>query len=162
MPIAAGPNQFTRDNQDSSIQGVELSGELLLRDGWSVYGNFWYIYGINRVTDAPLSRIPPAQGTVGLKWSHEETDAYFAVYTWLVDRQDRLDPVRDIGDERIPAGGTPGYGTLNVRAGRAFGQCDQHRVSLSLENITDKNYLVHGSGVYGTGFTARFGYQWVY
>ena len=29
---------------------------------------------------------------------------------------------------------------------------------LSLENITDKSYLVYGSGVFGTGFTARLTY----
>ena len=80
----------------------------------------------------------------------------------MVRRQDRLDPVRDTRDERIPAGGTPGYATLNLRAGHAFGCDDQHRVSMSLENITDKAYLVHGSGVFGTGFTARMGYSWVY
>ena len=32
---------------------------------------------------------------------------------------------------------------------------------LGLENITDKNYLVHGSGVFGTGFTARWGYSFI-
>jgi hypothetical protein len=75
-------------------------------------------------------------------------------------RQDRLDPVRDDTDERIPPGGTPGFATLNMRMGRTLGRCDQHRLSLSLENITDQPYLVHGSGVLGTGFTARFGYTW--
>ena len=45
------------------------------------------------------------------------------------------------------------------RVERHFGQFDQHLLSLSLENITDKAYLVHGSGVFGTGFTARFGYS---
>jgi len=162
VPISAGANQFRRDNQDSYIQGVEFDGECLLHGGWSVYGNFWYLYGKNLVTDAPLSRIPPTQGVVGLRWREPETQCYLALYTWLVARQDRLDPVRDLSDERIPPGGTPGYGTLNVRAGRAFGACNQHRLSVSLLNVTDKNYLVHGSGVYGTGFTVRFGYQWVY
>jgi hypothetical protein len=70
--------------------------------------------------------------------------------------------VRDVTDERIPIGGTPGFAALNLRAGRTFGCCDEHRVSFSLENITDQPYIVHGSGVLGTGFTARFGYQWVY
>lgn len=80
----------------------------------------------------------------------------------MARRQDRLEQVRDITDERIPAGGTPGYTTLNMRAGHSFGRCEQHRVNLSLENITDKAYLVHGSGVFGTGFTARMGYSRVY
>ena len=63
---------------------------------------------------------------------------------------------------RIPAGGTPGYATLNMRLGRTFGCYDQHRLTLTLENLSDKNYLVHGSGVFGTGFTARLGYTWRY
>jgi hemoglobin/transferrin/lactoferrin receptor protein len=162
VPIVAGENEFARANQDSLIQGVEFSGEYLLDDFWSVYGQLTYSYGINEVIDAPLSRIPPTQGIVGLRRRAPDLRSYFAVYTWLVGRQDRLDPVRDLSDERIPPGGTPGFATLNLRMGRSFGACDQHRVSLSLENLTDKAYLLHGSGVYGTGFTARFGYQGLY
>ncbi len=162
VPISAGANQFKRANQDSYIQGVEFSGEWLLERGWSLYGNFWYTYGRNRVTDAPLSRIPPMQGIAGLRWRDPERHAYFAFYAWLSDRQDRLDPVRDLSDERIPPGGTPGFATLNVRMGRAYGDHNQHRLSLSVENLLDQPYLVHGSGVYGSGITGRFGYQFVY
>jgi len=162
VSITAAKNTFASANQNSFVQGVETYGEYLLEDGWSLYGNFWYTYGINRVTDSPLSRVPPVQGILGLRWRDPKLRSYFSVYTWMVRRQDRLDQVRDITDERIPAGGTPGYATLNMRTGRTFGSHDQHRVSLSLENITDKNYLVHGSGVFGTGATARFGYRWTY
>jgi hypothetical protein len=35
-------------------------------------------------------------------------------------------------------------------------------VGNELGDITDQPYLGHGSGVFGTGFTARFGYGWVY
>lgn len=153
---------FGSANQDSFIQGVEFNGEYLLDGGWSAYGNFWYTYGRNDVTNAPLSRIPPAQGIAGLRWRTSDARSWWSMYAWMVRGQDRLDPVRDISDERIPADGTPGYTTLNMRAGHAFGDAQQHRVSLSLENLTDKSYLVHGSGVYGTGFTARFGYSLVY
>lgn len=162
VPISAGANQFRRANQDSLIQGVEFNGELDLTATWSLYGNFWYTYGQNEETSAPLSRIPPTQGIVGLRWQTIERDAYFDTYAWLVRRQDRLDPVRDLSDERIPLGGTPGYGTINVRLGRTFGDFDQHRLSASLENLTDQPYLVHGSGVFGTGITGRFGYSFIY
>lgn len=162
VPIVAGANQFALANQDARLQGVEMDGELLLTDVWSMYGNFWYTYGENIVTGAPMSRIPPLQGIAGLRWRQPTLRSYFQVYTWMVDRQDRLDPVRDAADERIPIGGTPGFATLNARVGRSFGTVDQHTLSLSLENITDKAYLVHGSGVYGTGLTARFGYSWGY
>lgn len=158
----ATPFTFGTANQDSFVRGIEFNGEYVLDSGWSLYGNFWYTFGQNVVTDAPLSRIPPMQGILGLRFRDSLLSSYFDVYTWMSDRQDRLDPVRDISDERIPAGGTPGFATLNVRAGRAFGQFDQHRLSLSLENLTDQPYLVHGSGVFGTGITARFGYTWVH
>ncbi len=166
VPDPSAPSTFASANQDSLVQGVETSGEYLLdgflNGGWSLYGNFWYTYGVNRVTDSPLSRIPPTQGILGLRWRERKLRSYFQVYTWMVRRQDRLEQVRDITDERIPVGGTPGYATLNMRMGRTYGCYDQHRLTLSLENITDKNYLVHGSGVFGTGATARLGYQWVY
>jgi outer membrane receptor protein involved in Fe transport len=162
VSISAAPNTFASANQDSFVQGVEFDGEYLLDDGWSLYGNFWYTHGRNEVTGSPLSRIPPTQGILGLRWRAMDAKSWFAIYTWMVRRQDRLDQVRDVADERIPAGGTPGYATLNLRAGHAFGCHDQHRVSLGLENVTDKSYLVHGSGVFGTGFTARMGYSWVY
>ncbi|NIL98979.1 MAG: TonB-dependent receptor [Planctomycetales bacterium] len=160
VPDPAAPTTFASDNQDSIVQGVEFAGEYLLPCGWSIYGNFWYTYGKNLVTTAPLSRIPPMQGILGLRWRDPDLHSYFTLYTWLSDRQDRLDAVRDVTDERIPIGGTPGFATLNARYGRSFGCCDQHRVSVSLENITDQPYQVHGSGVLGTGFTARLGYTW--
>lgn len=162
VSITHAKDIFGSANQDSRIQGVEFDAEYLLGAGWSLYGNVWYTYGKNLVTNAPLSRIPPTQGILGLRWRDPDLRSYFSIYTWMVRRQDRLDPVRDISDERIPIGGTPGYATLNFRVGRTYGCCDQHRISLSLENITDQPYLVHGSGVFGTGFTARFGYSLVY
>ena len=162
VSITTAPNTFATANQDSFIQGVESSAELQLTDVWSLYGNFWYTYGENLVTSAPLSRIPPMQGILGVRYRHPDLKSYFALYTWMSDRQDKLDTVRDVTDERIPIGGTPGFATLNLRVGRTFGCCEQHRLSLSLENITDQPYLIHGSGVLGTGFTARLGYSWVY
>ncbi|QDU93407.1 Heme/hemopexin utilization protein C precursor [Lignipirellula cremea] len=154
------PFTFSSANQDSYIQGVEFNGELLLERGWSLYGNFWYTYGQNQVTNAPLSRIPPMQGIMGFRYRSPRQGRYFDIYTWMSDRQDRLDPVSDVRDERIPIGGTPGFATLNLRGGQSFGAHQQHKLSLSLENLTDQPYLVQGSGVYGTGFTARMGYTW--
>ena len=162
VSITAAPNTFASANQDSLVQGVEFFGDYLLTPTWAVYGNFWHTRGTNEVTDAPLSRIPPTQGILGLRYDDPCRNRYFAIYTLMSARQDRLDIVRDITDERIPIGGTPGFATLNARMGRVLGERRQHRLSLSLENITDKAYLVHGSGVLGTGATARLGYSWLF
>ncbi|TWT56180.1 TonB-dependent receptor [Allorhodopirellula solitaria] len=146
-------------NQEAKINGTELAGEYLLDRNIALYGNFFYTYGNNTTRDDPLSRIPPMQGTLGLRFTEPSLGGYVDVYTWMVDRADRY-AESNLGDVRFIAGGTPGYATLNVRTGRSFGDARQHRVSVAIENITDKYYRVLGSGVDGPGFNAVFGYQY--
>jgi len=148
-----------RNVGNAELQGFELAGELLLTPEWSIYGNYTYIYGINTTDNEPFSRIPPAQGVIGLRWRDREAANWFDVYGWLVARQDRLSD-RDTRDSRIPPGGTPGYGTLNVRLGRQISDCQ--RVTLGIENILDKAYRVHGSGVDGPGISGQLGYEVVF
>lgn len=157
--LIPGSSNFIRDNFDSYLNGTELAAEYLLPDGWSVYGNFWYTYGQDLERDEPLSRIPPTQGYLGVRWRDACRRQWLDVYTWLVARQDRYSAQNNI-DARFPVGGTPGYATLNLRMGTTLGCCDQHRLSLNLENITDTYYRVLGSGVDGPGFNAVFGYEW--
>lgn len=146
-------------NQSAYLNGTELSGEYLFNRNVSLYGNFAYTYGKLTTSGQPISRIPPTQGILGLRFSEQAHSGYFDIFTWMVRRADRYNDA-NLGDVRFPPGGTPGYATLNVRTGRRFGSQHQHQVSLSLENITDKYYRVLGSGVDGPGFNAVFGYQY--
>jgi len=153
-------NFFQRENVGTArLQGVELSGELLLTSEWSTYGNFSYTYGQNVAASEPVSRIPPVQGVIGLRWRDREGRNWFKVYGWLVARQDRLSE-RDERDSRIPPGGTPGFGTVSVFFGKAIGE--RQRLTLGIENIFDKAYRVHGSGVDGPGISGTLGYELVY
>ncbi|MCD0459835.1 TonB-dependent receptor [Roseiconus lacunae] len=145
-------------NQEAYLNGTELAGEYLLERNLALYGNFYYAYGEVTTTDDFISRVPPTQGVLGLRMTDPCRNAYIDVFTWMVDRADRY-AESNLGDARFIAGGTPGYATLNARVGRSFGESNQHHVSLSLENITDKYYRVLGSGVDGPGFNAVFGYQ---
>ena len=70
-----------------------------------------------------------------------------AVVRWA-DNQDRLSPA-DESDKRIPDGGTPGYAVADIRAGAQLGASTW--ATLTVENITDASYRVHGSGVDGAG-----------
>jgi outer membrane receptor protein involved in Fe transport len=155
--LIPGSNNFIRANFDSHVDGTELTGEYLLPNNWCLYGNAWYTYGQDLVHDQPLSRIPPVQGILGLRW-REGNRRWFDVYTWMVARQNRYNPLDNI-DARFPLGGTPGYATFNVRMGTTLGRRGQHRLSLGLENLTDKTYRVLGSGVDGPGFNVVFGYE---
>jgi outer membrane receptor protein involved in Fe transport len=156
-PVAVGT--FQRANRNSYVNGVEWYGEYMLQSNWSLYGNFAYAYGQNLVDQIPLSRIPPTQGILGLRWRDEQHRRWFDIYGWLVAKQDRLN-FQDLTDSRIPPDGTPGFQTLNLRAGRTFGEHKNHQVSLALENILNQAYRVHGSGVDGAGFNAIFGYTY--
>lgn len=146
-----------RTNSQAYLNGVEFSAEYQLSYEWSVYGNYWYTYGRNVDTGQPLSRIPPQQGTLGLRKRWNDGRDWFDTYAWLVDKQDRLND-RDISDtNRIPLGGTPGYATLNFRYGRMISP--RQRLSLNVENIFDEQYRVHGSGSDGPGINALLTYE---
>lgn len=145
-------------NHEAYLNGTELMGEYRWTDRWSIHGNLAYTYGKDLTDNQPYSRIPPLQGILGLRW--RDRGAYVDLFTWLADRQDRYNAV-NLTDSRFFVGGvaaTPGFGTLNLRAGRNLGR--HHRVNLALENITDKFYRVLGSGVDGAGFNAVFGYEY--
>ena len=145
-------------NHQASLHGTELDAEWLLGGGWATYGNFWYTFGRDLTENEPFSRIPPTQGILGLRYREPVTRGYFDIYTWLVRHQDRYNSV-NLTDSRFPVGGTPGYGTLNLRMGRSIGSDPSQRISLALENLTDKYYRVLGSGVDGPGFNAILGYE---
>ncbi len=140
----------------AEMQGYELACEYLYTPEWSFYGNLTYVYGQNVTDDEPLSRIPPIQGVVGLRWRDRQAQNWFELYGWLVAKQHRLSD-RDERDSRIPEGGTPGYATVNVRCGSYISK--NQRISLGIENIFDRAYRVHGSGVDGPGITGLVGYE---
>ena len=158
-PLAPGAFLDVLQRQNvgqAELQGYELAGELLVTPTWSCFGNFTYIYGQNVTAGEPMSRIPPTQGMIGLRWRDCDARNWFELYGWLVADQDRLS-VRDIRDSRIPAGGTPGYGTVNLRMGRRIGE--HQRITLGVENIFNELYRVHGSGVDGPGISGIVGYE---
>ncbi len=63
-------------------------------------------------------------------------------------RQDRLSP-RDVRDPRINPLGTAGWGTINLLASW---QVREHlELGLRLQNIGDKDYREHGSGIDAPG-----------
>lgn len=155
-----GANNVFLGNHEAHLNGTELAAELLVTDVWSLYGNFAYTYGVDVTDQVFVSRIPPMQGNVGTRWRALDRRSYFDLYTWLVDRQDRYNP-SNLTDSRFPVGGTAGYGTLNLRCGTRLGEYEQHRLSLVLENMTNKYYRVLGSGVDGAGFNAILGYEFV-
>lgn len=146
-------------NQEAYLNGTELAGQYRFTPTVALYGNGFYTYGQITTSDEPISRIPPLQGTLGLRFDRYDHRGYFDVYTWMVDRADRYNQT-NLSDVRFIPGGTPGYATLNLRAGRWIGRGRHQLVTFGLENITNKYYRVLGSGVDGAGLNAVFGWQY--
>jgi iron complex outermembrane receptor protein/hemoglobin/transferrin/lactoferrin receptor protein len=96
----------------------------------------------------PLSRIPPVNGTIELRYANSETRLVVGAAMRWAAAQDRLAPA-DTGDARIPVGGTPAYATFDLRAGWRFERYVQ--VNAVFENLFDQVYRVHGSGINGPG-----------
>ena len=153
----SGVDFFQRRNvARANINGVELNGSWDLDDEWTAYGNFWYTLGRNLTDAEPVSRIPPSQGMVGLRWQEWGGADWLDVFCWLAARQDRLSS-RDVRDSRIPSGGTPGYGIVTARYG--WQMAENQSLVLGVENLLDRPYRVHGSGVDGAGISATIGYE---
>jgi hemoglobin/transferrin/lactoferrin receptor protein len=80
-----------------------------------------------------------------LEYSHK---MWRGSLVWLAaSKQDRL-ASGDKSDNRIPAGGTPGWNILNINAGYIVKHIN---VDFSIENIFNKDYRYHGSGINGCG-----------
>jgi outer membrane receptor protein involved in Fe transport len=133
---------------------VETELELELPLGFSVSGNLAWAWGEEELPaggTVPLTRIPPLFGRVGARWASPDADplrGFVELYVLAAGTQDRLS-AEDEKDARIPDGGTPGWTTLNLRAGVEAG--DALRVALDARNLLDETYKYHGSGVYGPG-----------
>lgn len=148
------------------IGGLELGAAYRMTEEWEVFGNIAWLDGqqeTRAVAGGPVietvpSRLQPLTAQLGLRFEPEGTDWAFEARWLRAEEQDRLAP-NDIGDtQRIPPGGTPGYDV--------FGIWSRYQVSrdlvltAALENITDENYRVHGSGQNMPGRNLVIGASW--
>ena len=129
----------------SNIFGVEAESGIKLNSQFSLINSITWLYGKNMESDDPMRRIPPLNGKLALRYSKSrlfgETEFLFAT------KQDRLSG-GDIDDHRIPEGGTPGWGILNLKLGYSWNKIMLHT---GLQNIFNQTYRIHGSGVDGFG-----------
>ena len=153
---------FVKDNiSEANIQGVELDlfASIPYVPGVSAYGNLTYTHGYDVDGDQPIRREQPLGGILGLRWDEAEGRFWGEFYSRFADRQDRLSS-GDIRDPRIPGtttdtsvydpmAYTPGWFTLNVRAGVNIANLP--RLTVGVENIANRRYREHGSGVDGPG-----------
>lgn len=138
---------FKKENVNKAeVKGIEAEFQYNT-DGWlTAFANATYTIGDNITRNEPLSRIPPFFGRLGadLKVAKQ--------LTWRIEwigasKQDRLSS-GDKSDTRIAKGGTPGWTVVNTSARYSYRKCN---INAGIQNIFDKAYRIHGSGVDGIG-----------
>jgi outer membrane cobalamin receptor len=130
------------------IQGVETAWDFELDKSWMLSGSLTYTYGQNITKNEPVRRIPPLFGRLVVEY---KLKGWWINLEWqAAGKQDRL-AAGDKEDNRIPAGGTPGWNIFNVNTSYEIRFI---KVNLSLLNLFNQDYRFHGSGVNGYGRSA--------
>lgn len=138
---------------DGYVQGIELGASYRLADDWTVFGAVtWQDGEVDTFPSAaadkerePLSRLMPTTVLTGLRWDSPRRDLFVEGTLTVADEQDDLATSDLLDNQRIPPGGTPGYEVLSLRAGWRLNP--NALLTVAVENVTDEDYRIHGSGV---------------
>lgn len=144
----------------SSIHGVEFGARLQLSDSATAVAALNVTRGTQEVNGVvePADRIPPVHGRAGIEV--EVNDAFgFGGWLQFAAAQERLSS-RDVSDPRINPDGTPAWATM--AASLHWKTAHGWQVTLALDNILDKRYRVHGSGVDAPGRNLSLRLRWTW
>lgn len=146
---------YIKENAENGyIMGVETNFQYILSRYLQMTGSLTYTYGQNTSKKEPIRRIPPLFGYVNIQYQKEK---YWAkLFFQLAGKQQRL-AAGDISDNRIGRLGTPGWSVINISNGFNFKKMD---INLTLQNVLDKDYKFHGSGINGVGRSLILGFSW--
>lgn len=140
----------SRNLASADIHGVEMGGHFVFTS--SLVADLVVNYVRGEQADAAGvqeagDRIPPLNGRASLTYYPTDT-IRVEPYILFSGEQDRLSG-RDILDVRINPEGTPGWVTANILG--SWDVNEAWRITAQIENLFDKQYRVHGSGIDAIG-----------
>jgi outer membrane receptor protein involved in Fe transport len=142
----------------ADIRGVEGNFQVALTPALTTFLVVNYLYGEQSEIDGtenPADRTPPFNGRLSLQYGASDS-LLIEPYILFAGSQDRLSP-RDVQDVRINPAGTPGWVTANIAATWQSGE--RWQATARVENIFDKRYRLHGSGIDATGWNLLLSLQ---
>jgi hemoglobin/transferrin/lactoferrin receptor protein len=154
VPIVPGSQTTINANaSDGYVYGFELEGAWRFSPQWELSGFVaWqdartdspeYLGGPSK--DQPMPRQLPFTGSVALRWT--DSSGKFWVEGRLLGSttENRITDADQAADsQRIPTNGTPGYLVASLRGGW---QVNEHLdFTCSIENLSDEDHRIHGSG----------------
>ncbi|MEM9402169.1 MAG: TonB-dependent receptor [Pseudomonadota bacterium] len=150
--------QRTQDDRDivqsvnaasSDMFGIEAGFDIKFGDSITLGGIINYAHGDQQAgaLEEPADRIPPLNGRVFFGWDASER-WLFSLQMDFAAAQNRLSG-RDENDNRIDPNGTPGW--VTVGAGLGVELSNGVDIELRADNLLDKRYRNHGSGIDAPG-----------
>jgi hemoglobin/transferrin/lactoferrin receptor protein len=141
-----GYNVYIKENsQKSLVQGFEASLQYILHRTLTLKSALTYTYGQNESKNEPMRRIPPLFGRILLQYQQRQWVC--SVETNFAGKQDRL-AQGDKDDNRISSAGTSAWVVFNLYGGY---EAKHYALRLSLQNLLNRDYRMHGSGINGAG-----------
>lgn len=142
----------------TSTAGVEVAASLRARDDLQLNGALTWIRGTKDDRgegEEPADRIPPMGGSLTARWApipalELEAASRFAAAQRRLSARDREDP-------RIDPTGTDRFFTFSVGASYAWPSL---RIAARVENLADRQYREHASGIDAPGIDARLLVTW--
>ena len=139
-------NVYNKENSTTSyIKGAEFSFNYQLLKSLSVKSGLAYTYGQTISQKEPMRRIPPLNGRIIT--SYKKSNWQFSAEALFAAKQDRL-AKGDKEDNRIGVDGTAAWTNFNFFAAYKWKNL---AIRTGLQNISDKEYHTHGSGINAVG-----------
>ena len=164
--IGGSPEVIKTNSGKGWNQGVEARIDYTFYKEWKPWADFTWQEGEVDQLDfssgakvrAPITRAIPTIGHLGLRYQPSGSKWWVEVFGTFVGREDDLSLRDRVDTRRIPPGGTPGYTLLNIRGSAEISR--NLFISGGVENVSDENYRVHGSGTNSSGINAYLGIDW--
>lgn len=161
---ADGEFEISKENiGDGYFSGAEVTIDYHFTTDWKLSSQFAYIAGKSDTfktsekikSSEYASRLMPTMIKISLNYSPQHLPWWGKINLSSAEKADRLSPRDTLDSGRIPPGGTPGYGVVNIQAGYTFSE--KLTFTCSIENLFDKDYRIHGSGQNEAGFNFILG-----
>lgn len=141
----------TKENfADGWVFGGEFGALVRVTEEASVRGDFGFARGradamvAGAASEEPLDKVAPPVGHLAVRFQPKGSGVWIEGIVTAAGRQHHLSPSDEADTQRIPPGGTPGYVVYGLRGG--YRVSEHVTATLAIDNITDVDYRVHGSG----------------